>query len=142
MIAYERDSSRRSSSKLVELIVMGSGGSAAVPDITCVTDVEHGCEGCLRSRRLVETSDKSSERNTRGNTGAVVRIPQADGSHRVILIDCGKARETDAAYGPALTDSQQTFREQALKLFRKHGLRRIDAVLITRAVQSLSRCRG
>ena len=50
----------------------------------------------------------------RGNTGAILRVPQPDGTEKTVLIDCGK-----------------TFREQALKLFPKHGLRKIDACLLT-----------
>ncbi|KAI5475376.1 hypothetical protein MNV49_001480 [Pseudohyphozyma bogoriensis] len=85
------------SSPTLELLILGSGGSAAVPSIVCVTSPETGCQGCLA------TLKPGGEKNIRGNTGAVT-----------ILIDCGK-----------------TFREQALKIFPKKGLRKIDAVVLT-----------
>ena len=60
----------------VRLLVMGSGGSAAVPDIACVTSPETGCEGCLK------TLKPSGIKNIRGNTGAVLRVPQSNGEER------------------------------------------------------------
>lgn len=59
-----------------ELLVMGSGDSAALPDIACVTSPETGCACCL------STLGKAGRKNKRGNTGAVLRVPQADGSER------------------------------------------------------------
>ncbi|GAA6058379.1 hypothetical protein JCM3770_006101, partial [Rhodotorula araucariae] len=94
----------------LSLMLFGTGGSAAVPDIACTTDPAHGCKCCL------DTVDKPASRNIRGNTGAVIRVPAAvnGGEEKTILIDCGK-----------------TFREMALRWFPKKGLRRIDACILT-----------
>ncbi|KAM0752994.1 hypothetical protein T439DRAFT_286230 [Meredithblackwellia eburnea MCA 4105] len=92
----------------LELLIMGSGGSAAVPDISCLTAKDRGCEGCIK------TLKPSGSKNVRGNTGAILRVPQSRGREKVIMIDCGK-----------------TFREQAIRLFPKKGLRMIDAVILT-----------
>lgn len=60
----------------VQLLVLGSGSSAAVPDISCVTSPETGCEGCLK------TLSPDGCKNIRGNTGAVLRIPQTSGREK------------------------------------------------------------
>lgn len=92
----------------MQLILLGTGSSAAVPDIACVTSQSGGCECCRKALT------PEGRHNVRGNTGAILRIKQGDGSEKTILIDCGK-----------------TFREQALKWFPKHGLRKIDACFLT-----------
>ncbi|ORY55537.1 beta-lactamase-like protein [Leucosporidium creatinivorum] len=95
--------------KPLRLVVLGSGGSAAVPDIACVTNPRGlGCACCMAAMT------KEGKHNVRGNTGALLIVPQQDGSERNILIDCGK-----------------TFREQALRIFPKKRLRRIDACILT-----------
>ena len=60
----------------LELILLGTGGSAAVPDISCVTQPRRACETCLSAI----DGTVQGERNKRGNTGAVLRVPQPDGS--------------------------------------------------------------
>ncbi|GAA5875812.1 hypothetical protein JCM8547_005321 [Rhodosporidiobolus lusitaniae] len=101
----------------LSLLVMGSGGSAAVPDIACVTSPSTGCACCLDTLRSPHGSGENSP-NKRGNTGAVIRVPPEVGKERegemTILLDCGK-----------------TFREQALRIFPEKGLRKIDAVILT-----------
>lgn len=57
----------------LELLVLGSGSSGAVPDISCVTSPQSGCEGCLK------TLSKNGAKNVRGNTGVVIRVPQTNG---------------------------------------------------------------
>lgn len=64
---------------------------------------------------------EEGKHNVRGNTGAIVVIPQLDGSEKTILIDCGK-----------------TFRESAIKVFPKNKLRRIDACILSREFDSIS----
>ncbi|GAA6008060.1 MBL fold metallo-hydrolase [Rhodotorula paludigena] len=102
--------SKGPTSRRCKLLLLGTGGSAAVPDITCVTDPQNGCKCCL------DTLDNPRSKNIRGNTGAVVRVPglREGDEEKTILIDCGK-----------------TFREQALKFFPKNGLRKIDACVLT-----------
>ncbi|KAK4046665.1 hypothetical protein OIO90_006477 [Microbotryomycetes sp. JL221] len=93
----------------IRLTLLGTGSSSAVPDISCVTAQNgRGCETC----RLAVQNPGGP--NMRANTGAILRVPQSDGTEKTILIDAGK-----------------TFREQAIKLFPKLGLRKIDACLIT-----------
>ncbi|GAA6020469.1 hypothetical protein JCM10207_000013 [Rhodosporidiobolus poonsookiae] len=96
----------------LSLTILGSGGSAAVPDIACVTSPSTGCACCL------DTVKNRRSPNVRGNTGAVLRVPPREGKEdegeKTILIDCGK-----------------TFREQALKIFPKKGFRRIDTCILT-----------
>ncbi|BGP20782.1 hypothetical protein JCM10213_008919 [Rhodosporidiobolus nylandii] len=99
--------------KPLSLLILGSGGSAAVPDIACVTSPATGCHCCLST---LDKSDRTAQANVRGNTGAVIRVPpeKEGGEEKTILLDCGK-----------------TFREQALKYFPKAGLRKIDACILT-----------
>ncbi|GEM11779.1 metallo-beta-lactamase domain containing protein [Rhodotorula toruloides] len=99
----------RSPSKPYELLFLGTACSSALPNIACTTDPVNGCKACL------DTVGNPESKNVRGNTGCVLRVPQGDGKEELtILIDCGK-----------------TFREQALKFFPLHGLRKIDACLLT-----------
>ncbi|KPV72925.1 uncharacterized protein RHOBADRAFT_39057 [Rhodotorula graminis WP1] len=100
---------RRDPNKRLSLMLFGTGGSAAVPDIACTTDPAHGCKCCLDTVAHPDTS-----RNGRGNTGAIIRVPFEGGDEKTILIDAGK-----------------TFREMALKFFPAHGLRKIDACILT-----------
>ncbi|GAA5939302.1 hypothetical protein JCM3775_007182 [Rhodotorula graminis] len=100
---------RRDPNKRLSLMLFGTGGSAAVPDIACTTDPAHGCKCCLDTVAHPDTS-----RNRRGNTGAIIRVPFEGGDEKTILIDAGK-----------------TFREMALKFFPAHGLRKIDACILT-----------
>ncbi|GAA5910604.1 hypothetical protein JCM5296_003818 [Sporobolomyces johnsonii] len=102
-----------SRSKPLEFMIMGSGGSAAVPNIACTTDPAHGCACCLDTVPGGGGQGRRSK-NIRGNTSGVLRVPQENGEEKTILLDCGK-----------------TFREAALKWFPTKGLRRIDACILT-----------
>ncbi|KAM0792027.1 hypothetical protein ACM66B_006254 [Microbotryomycetes sp. NB124-2] len=93
----------------LRFVLLGTGSSAAVPDISCATaPAGHSCQTCANALTYPDGPD------VRGNTGAVLRIPQADGTEKTVLIDAGK-----------------TFRQQALKYFPKLGLRKIDACILT-----------
>ncbi|BGP66450.1 hypothetical protein NBRC10512_002484 [Rhodotorula toruloides] len=99
----------RSPSKPHELLFLGTACSSALPNIVCTTDPVNGCDACL------DTVGNPGSKNIRGNTGCVLRVPRGEGQEELtILIDCGK-----------------TFREQALKFFPQHGLRKIDACILT-----------
>ncbi|BGP03980.1 metallo-beta-lactamase domain containing protein [Rhodotorula toruloides] len=101
----------RSSSKPYELLFLGTACSSALPNIACTTDPVNGCDACL------DTVGNPGNKNIRGNTGCVLRVPRGERQDELtILIDCGK-----------------TFREQALKFFPQHGLRKIDACILTHA---------
>ncbi|GAA6044115.1 hypothetical protein JCM8097_003218 [Rhodosporidiobolus ruineniae] len=101
----------------LSLLLLGTGGSAAVPDIACTTSLSTGCACCLDTLSGPGRAGRKSK-NIRGNTGAVLRIPPELGreseGEKTVLVDCGK-----------------TFREQALKFFPKKGLRKIDACILT-----------
>ncbi|GAA5898310.1 MBL fold metallo-hydrolase [Sporobolomyces salmoneus] len=98
-------------SKPLSFLILGSGGSAAVPVISCVTDLANVCACC---KDTIASGSGEHSKNKRGNTGGVLRIPQIGGGEATILVDCGK-----------------TFREQALRYFPDKGLRRIDACILT-----------
>ncbi|GAA5883626.1 hypothetical protein JCM16303_004921 [Sporobolomyces ruberrimus] len=99
-------------SKPLSLFLLGTGGSAAVPDISCITDPANACACCKDT--MPGGTGMLSSKNRRGNTSAILRIPQIGGGEATILVDCGK-----------------TFREQALRYFPEKGLRRIDACILT-----------
>lgn len=69
---------RRSAERPLRLTLLGTGSSAAVPNIACVTKPQTGCEACLK------TLHPGGEANIRGNTGAVLRIPQPDGTEKSV----------------------------------------------------------
>ncbi|KAG7099578.1 hypothetical protein E1B28_001408 [Marasmius oreades] len=98
----------------VELIFLGTGTSSSLPSISCLTqppDAEtRGCRACL------STLEPEGKKNIRRNTSAVVRMKDKLGRTITIVIDAGK-----------------TFQAAALEWFPKHGLRRIDALLLTHA---------
>ncbi|BGP35874.1 hypothetical protein JCM10296v2_007726 [Rhodotorula toruloides] len=99
----------RSPSKPYQLLFLGTACSSALPNIVCTTDPVNGCDACL------DTVGNPGSKNNRGNTGCVLRVPRGEGQEELtILIDCGK-----------------TFREHALKFFPQHGLRKIDACILT-----------
>ncbi|GAA5967872.1 hypothetical protein JCM21900_003820 [Sporobolomyces salmonicolor] len=93
-------------------MIMGSGGSAAVPDIACTTDPARGCACCLDTLPGGGGQGRRSK-NITGNTSGVLRIPQENGEDETILRDCGT-----------------TFREAALRWFATKSLRRIDACIL------------
>ncbi|KAK4046664.1 hypothetical protein OIO90_006476 [Microbotryomycetes sp. JL221] len=102
----------------LEMIFLGTGTSATVPSIQCLTDPKRGCFCC---RSTLDKTDDRAKRNIRRNTSALIKIPSSktgagDGRSKTLLIDCGKS-----------------FLTSALEHWPKHGLREIDALLITHA---------
>ncbi|WFD06866.1 hypothetical protein MVES1_002221 [Malassezia vespertilionis] len=96
---------------LDRVVFLGTGTSSQVPAISCVTDGAAGtatCETCADALR-------PASKNRRGCTSAMV-LGSASNEETCILIDCGKS-----------------FYESTLRYFPAHGLRRIDAVLLTHA---------
>ena len=135
------DTARRDPHKRLSLTLFGTGGSAAVPDIACTTDPAHGCKCCLDTLAHPTTSP-----NIRANTGAVIRVPLQGGDERCVvspalLLARVLERTTltpTSSRRTILVDCGKTFRELALKFFPAHGLRKIDACILTRALSSLS----
>ncbi|KAK4046099.1 hypothetical protein OIV83_006352 [Microbotryomycetes sp. JL201] len=109
--------SRTGSSDRLEMIFLGTGTSATVPSIQCLTDPKRGCWCC---RSTLDPTNLNAKRNVRKNTSAVLRIPSKGNDavqrRKTLLIDCGKS-----------------FLSSALEHWPKHGLREIDALLITHA---------
>ncbi|GHJ83805.1 hypothetical protein NliqN6_0207 [Naganishia liquefaciens] len=104
---------------MLELIVLGSGPSGGLPQLGCLTrpsDAPYERCRCCESTRE-ETADDiaaGGRKNQRGNTSCVVRKTWDDGTQSCVMIDCGK-----------------TFARDACEWFPKHGLRRIDAVILS-----------
>ncbi|GAA5929342.1 MBL fold metallo-hydrolase [Sporobolomyces koalae] len=98
-------------SRPLSFTTLGTGGSAAVPVISCVTDPAHACAACLDT---MPGGTGAQSKNRRGNTCGILTVPQKGGGEAMVLVDCGK-----------------TFREQALEWFPKKGFRRIDACILT-----------
>ncbi|GAA5919494.1 hypothetical protein JCM6882_008653 [Rhodosporidiobolus microsporus] len=99
----------------LDLIVLGSGTSSSIPLVGCLTDPQAGCYCC---RSTLDKSDKEAQKNLRRNTSAIIRVKSRIEGERdkVILIDCGK-----------------TFLAGAQEHWPRHGLREIDAVILTHA---------
>lgn len=91
-----------------EIIFLGTGTSGCIPNIPCITSNNKACKVC----KLSITPEGS--KNRRRNTSLLVRIDHPDGRERNVLIDCGK-----------------TFYESAVDIFIEHGIKTIDAVLLT-----------
>ncbi|KAJ9110419.1 hypothetical protein QFC19_001544 [Naganishia cerealis] len=117
----------------MEFIFHGTGTSSALPLVPCVTSTPRisdiQCRCCREAvASMVHPGEEDEdvgaarvnggERNKRGNTGGIVRKRGEDGEWKTIVIDVGK-----------------TFRDQATWLFRKHQIRRIDAVILTHGHQ-------
>ncbi|KAJ9107071.1 hypothetical protein QFC20_003796 [Naganishia adeliensis] len=112
----------------MQFIFHGTGTSSALPLVPCITSSPNVSEiKCRCCREAVtwmsnpsdEEEDKTARvdggwKNKRGNTSGILRKRGEDGEWRTIVIDVGK-----------------TFRDQASWLFRKHQIRRIDAVILT-----------
>ncbi|KAJ4000270.1 beta-lactamase-like protein [Lentinula boryana] len=103
----------------MEFIFLGTGTSSSIPHVDCLTQPPYDpndptskppCRTCL------STLTPGGKKNIRRNTSAVVRTKAQDGRDVTIVIDAGK-----------------TFQAAAVEWFPKHGLRNIDALLITHA---------
>ncbi|WFD31359.1 hypothetical protein MSPP1_002394 [Malassezia sp. CBS 17886] len=96
---------------LDEVVFLGTGTSSQVPAIHCITGARSACGTCA-------DAVLSGSRNRRRCTSVVAVGSRAgERAQRMsILIDCGKS-----------------FYESAIAHFPAHGLRRIDAVLLTHA---------
>ncbi|KAF9023406.1 hypothetical protein BDZ89DRAFT_1069893 [Hymenopellis radicata] len=95
----------------IEFIFLGTGTSASIPHVDCLTSPPDGrkCVTCL------STLKPEGKKNMRRNTSAVIRMAApSNGKDVTIVIDAGK-----------------TFQAAALEWFPKYGLRRIDALLLT-----------
>ncbi|KAJ2111097.1 hypothetical protein IW146_005607 [Coemansia sp. RSA 922] len=108
MVPAEATPTTAAVSRVREVIFLGSGTSACIPVVPCITSNYEGCKTC----KLSLTPEGS--KNRRRNTSLLVRIDHADGRERNIVIDCGK-----------------TFLESATEVFVKHDVKSIDAVLLT-----------
>jgi len=85
-------------------VFMGTGVSTGLPGMNCIVGGGKGvCKVCEEGLRDVYSP------NRRGNVSLLLQY-----GGRNILVDCGK-----------------TFRETALRWFRKHGVNAIDAVILT-----------
>lgn len=118
-------------SKPLSFLLLGTGGSAAVPVISCVTDLVNACACC---RDTMPGGTGLNSKNRRGNTGGILRIPQLDGGEASVLSHSlvSVAAESDSGLcSTILVDCGKTFREQALRFFPEKGLRRIDACILT-----------
>lgn len=118
-----------SASSDLEFIFHGTGCSSALPYATCLTTSLTNPSG-IACRSCRETIDGTPEggKNTRGNTGGVIRKRTDDGKEwRNVVIDVGK-----------------TFRENSVRYFRGLGVDRIDAVVLTHghtdAIAGLGEC--
>ncbi|KAJ1938581.1 hypothetical protein FBU59_004395, partial [Linderina macrospora] len=100
--------SNGSTSRVREIIFLGTGTSGCIPNIPCITSDNPDCTVCKYSLT------PEGAKNQRRNTSLLIRIDHDDGRERNIVIDCGK-----------------TFYESAVEVFIKHNVKTIDAVLLT-----------
>lgn len=60
--------------KPISFTFLGTGGSSALPVISCVTEPDKACPSCF------DTLFDPTSKNIRGNTGGIISVPQPDGS--------------------------------------------------------------
>lgn len=58
----------------ISFTFLGTGGSSALPLISCVTEPDKACPSCF------DTLWDPASKNIRGNTGGVIRVPRTDGT--------------------------------------------------------------
>lgn len=98
------------------VVFLGSGSSTGVPTPLCVVAPPEGGGACAVCTSAVQADARLCP-NFRGNPSLLVLWDgHADGRRRHIQIDCGK-----------------TFRESVLRWFPHHGVRHIDALVLTHA---------
>lgn len=95
---------------LKEVVLLGTGASDAIPYIACVLGLSNSspCSACKLAQKPWD------KHNKRRQTSVLVKIQDGHGVQRNILIDCG----------PMFTD--------LASLLKRHKVRRLDAVLLTR----------
>lgn len=92
-----------------DLIFLGTGNSACVPNLSCLLRKEGKCKG------VCEDAHSSFEsKNRRNNVSIIIRFKDKDGKEQAIQVDCGK-----------------TFRDGALRFFSKFQIDHISALLLT-----------
>ena len=91
------------------VMFVGTGTSEGIPRVTCLTADPPTCGVCIDAMR-------PGSKNRRRNTSIVVQREQDDGPPVNILIDVGKF-----------------FYQSAIELFPRHGIRSVDAVVLTHA---------
>ena len=94
--------------RLAGIMFTGTGCSSTTPIIRCAIDEGTRCSCAVALRNGRE------DPNWRGNVSAVLRFIDAVGIPRHVQIDVGK-----------------TWRESAIRLYPRHGIRGIDAVIMT-----------
>ncbi|KAK3142676.1 hypothetical protein QOZ80_4BG0349830 [Eleusine coracana subsp. coracana] len=93
------------------LIFLGTGCSGALPDTRCLIKPS-GPPCAVCSTALSLPPDQNP--NYRLNTSLLIDYCDDDGTHKYILIDCGK-----------------TFREQVLRWFVHHRVPSVDSIILT-----------
>lgn len=116
-------------SMIEQVIMMGTGNSTGVPNLSCLMDIEGGlqCKVCLDSMNLLpRTAEYNAinggppaittlkNRNNRNNPSSLIRYRHPDSTLHAILIDCGKH-----------------FYSSCKEILIPSGVTRLDAVLIT-----------
>ena len=95
-----------------DVLFLGSGVSTGVPRIGCIVRPDQSQPPC----KVCHDALREGSRNRRGNVSILLRYWHADGRPRHIMVDAGK-----------------TMREQCMRLLPRHGIRTLDALLLTHA---------
>jgi phosphoribosyl 1,2-cyclic phosphodiesterase len=94
----------------MEVIIIGSGTSGCVPNISCLISKPVQCTVCKSAVEVPQS------KNRRRNTSALFRVPHPTIPDRVVTI---------------LIDAGKTFYESALSWFPQHDVYRLDAVVLS-----------